>query len=97
EWGKPGNGPGEFDLVHAIFLDGMGKVYIGDRENDRIQVFDEDGKFLGQWRDSGAPNGLFLQAGKRMLVADGRGNQVRVLDLNGKVLARSGMKGTAAG
>jgi DNA-binding beta-propeller fold protein YncE len=97
EWGKPGKGPGEFDLVHAIVLDGKGRVYVGDRENDRIQVFDENGTFLEQWRDCGAPYGLFLQNGQHMLAADGRGNQVRILDLKGKVLARFGRKGTEAG
>ena len=97
EWGKKGKQPGEFNLVHAIFLDGQGRVYVGDRENDRIQVFDTEGKFLEQWRESGAPFGLFLQGGKRMLVADGRGNEVRLLDLNGKLLSRFGQKGMEPG
>jgi DNA-binding beta-propeller fold protein YncE len=97
EWGKKGKAPGEFNLVHAIFLDGKGKVFVGDRENDRVQVFDTDGKFLEQWRDIGAPYGLFLQNGQRMLVADGRGDVVRIMDLSGKVLTRFGMKGVAAG
>jgi DNA-binding beta-propeller fold protein YncE len=96
EWGKPGNGPGEFNLPHAIFLDGKGRVYVGDRENDRVQVFDADGKYLEQWRDTGSPFGLFLQ-GDRMLVADGRGDQVRILDLAGKVLARFGKNGKDLG
>jgi DNA-binding beta-propeller fold protein YncE len=97
EWGKKGKGPGQFNLVHAIFLDGKGRVYVGDRENDRIQVFDEDGKFLEQWRDSGAPFGLFLQGAQRMLVADGRANLIRILDLSGKVQGRFGQKGTEPG
>jgi DNA-binding beta-propeller fold protein YncE len=97
EWGKKGKGVGEFDLVHAIFLDGKGRVYVGDRENDRVQVFDTEGKFLEQWRECGAPYGLFLQGGQRMLVADGRGNEVRILDLGGKLLARFGMKGMGPG
>jgi DNA-binding beta-propeller fold protein YncE len=97
EWGKEGKGQGEFNLVHAIRVDDKGRVYVGDRDNDRIQVFDGDGKFLEMWKDSGAPYGLFLHAGKRMLVADGRGNQVFILDLNGKVLGRFGMKGTGPG
>jgi DNA-binding beta-propeller fold protein YncE len=97
EWGKKGKGQGEFNLVHAIFLDGKGRVYVGDRENDRVQVFDTEGKYQEQWNQSGAPYGLFLQGGQRMLVADGRGNVVRIMDLNGKVLTTFGMKGTAAG
>jgi DNA-binding beta-propeller fold protein YncE len=97
EWGKKGKGPGEFNLVHAIFLDGKGRVYVGDRENDRVQVFDEDGKFLEQWQGSGAPFGLFFQSGQRVLLADGRANQIRILDLKGKVQSHFGEKGTEPG
>ena len=53
-------GEGEFNLPHAICLDAKGRVYVGDRENNRVQVFDADGKFLDQWKESGAPYGLFL-------------------------------------
>ena len=95
-WGKKGTGEGEFHLPHAICLDAKGRVYVGDRENDRVQVFDAEGKFLAQWKDSGAPFGLFL-AKDRMLVADDRANWINVLDLKGKVIGRFGEKGTAAG
>src|SRR5262245_17182686 len=64
EWGKKGTGAGEFNLPHAICLDGRGRVYVGDRENDRIQVFDSEGKFLAQYPESGAPFGLFLTNGR---------------------------------
>ena len=45
-WGTPGNGPGQFNLPHAIAIDAKDNVYVGDRSNRRIQVFDTDGKFL---------------------------------------------------
>ena len=96
EWGKKGKGEGEFNLPHAICLDGKGRVYVGDRENNRVQVFDADGKFLAQWRDSGTPFGLYLH-GERMLIADGRADAIRVLDLDGKVTGSYGKKGTDAG
>jgi sugar lactone lactonase YvrE len=48
QWGKPGSGPGEFNLPHAIQIDEQGTIYIADRENGRIEKFDLDGKFLGQ-------------------------------------------------
>jgi DNA-binding beta-propeller fold protein YncE len=51
QWGKPGNGPGEFNLPHAIQIDHEGTVYVADRENGRIEKFDLDGNFLG-----GIPN-----------------------------------------
>ncbi len=71
-------------------------MYVGDRENNRVQVFDAEGKFLAQWKESGAPYGLFL-AGERLFVADGRAGWVRVLGPDGKSLGRWGEKGTAAG
>src|ERR1043165_9198144 len=49
-WGKPGTGPGEFGELHAIALDSSGRVFVGDRGNNRIQIFDQDGRFLAQWR-----------------------------------------------
>jgi DNA-binding beta-propeller fold protein YncE len=97
EWGKKGAGEGEFNLPHSIVLDGRGRVYVGDRENNRIQIFDGDGKYLGQWKESGAPYGLFLMPDGQMLVADGRAFGVTVLDAEGKKLTKWGEKGTGAG
>ena len=48
QWGKPGTGPGEFHLPHAIQIDSEGTIYVADRENGRIQKFDLDGHFLGE-------------------------------------------------
>jgi DNA-binding beta-propeller fold protein YncE len=96
EWGKKGKGEGEFHLPHAVCLDTKGQVYVGDRENNRVQVFDAAGRFVAQWRESGAPYGLF-RAGDRLFVADGRANCVRVLGPDGKALGRFGEKGAAAG
>lgn len=97
EWGQKGKGPGEFNLPHAIFLDKKGRVYVGDRENNRVQVFTAAGKFIEQWPDTGAPFGLFLQMEKKVLVADGRANLVRILDMEGKGLEMFGQKGMDAG
>ena len=96
QWGSKGKGDGEFNLPHAVCLDAAGRVLVGDRENNRVQVFDADGKYLAQWRESGAPYGLF-PAGGRLFVADGRGNWVRVLGPDGKPLGRFGERGAAAG
>jgi len=97
QWGQKGNGPGEFDLPHAICLDAQGKVYVADRENNRIQVFDADGKFLAVWKESGAPYGLFLTREGQMFVADGLANWVKVLDREGKTLGRWGGPGKGPG
>jgi DNA-binding beta-propeller fold protein YncE len=95
-WGKEGAGDGEFSLPHAICLDAKGRVYVGDRENNRVQVFDADGKFLAVLKESGAPYGLFLK-GDHLFVADGRANWIKVLDLDGKSLGRFGQKGSGGG
>ncbi len=48
-WGRKGKGPGEFDLPHAIGVDSKGRLYVADRSNARIQVFDQEGNFLDKW------------------------------------------------
>jgi len=58
-WGKRGDAPGQFDLPHAIVVDSKGKLYVADRNNGRVQVFDRSGKFLGQWKDM-VPWGLWI-------------------------------------
>jgi len=50
EWGTPGTGPGQFTLPHSIQIDAGGVVYVADRENGRVQRFDQTGKFLGEWK-----------------------------------------------
>lgn len=96
QWGTPGTGPGEFNLPHSICVDAKGRVIVGDRENNRIQVFDGEGKFVTQWTAGGAPFGMFL-AGDRLFVADGRAHWVTVLDTNGQALGRFGEPGAAPG
>ncbi|HEV2012249.1 MAG TPA: peptidyl-alpha-hydroxyglycine alpha-amidating lyase family protein [Candidatus Limnocylindria bacterium] len=57
-WGQPGGGPGEFRLPHGICVLGDGRVLVADRESDRIQVFDPDGRYLEEWRDIQRPTQL---------------------------------------
>src|SRR5436305_774723 len=59
-WGKPGRGPGEFQVPHSIQADSKGLVYVSDRENNRIQIFDADGKFLKQWSNLGCTQGMMI-------------------------------------
>src|SRR5215510_15170998 len=47
-WGEPGDQPGQFNTPHSIAVDARGRVFVADRGNRRIQVFDSDGKFLRQ-------------------------------------------------
>lgn len=60
-WGKEGDGPGEFVNLHDVAIDSLGRVYICDRENHRIQLFDGDGNFLEQWTDVRAPSDLWIE------------------------------------
>jgi sugar lactone lactonase YvrE len=63
EWGRFGQRPGEFDVVHGIVIDSKGLVYIADRNNGRIQVFDQQGKFLDQWTNILVPWGICITEG----------------------------------
>lgn len=95
-WGKKGKGEGEFNLPHAVRIDSKGLLYVGDRENDRVQVFDQNGKFLRQFGGF-APFGLFITKDDQLLVADGRANRVHRMTLEGKVLETWGRRGPEAG
>lgn len=91
-WGTPGKGPGEFHLPHSIRVDSQGRVLVGDRENNRVQVFDSAGKLLAIWPGF-APYGLALAGDGTLLVADGRANQVLRVSATGEVLQRIGSRG----
>ncbi len=95
-WGTKGTGDGEFNLPHAVRVDSKGRVYVGDRENNRIQVFDADGKFIRKI-EGVAPFGLFITADDTLFVADGRANRVVKMTAEGKLLSSWGEKGTGAG
>jgi DNA-binding beta-propeller fold protein YncE len=62
-WGEPGCEPGQFNIPHNICSDPDGWVYVADRENHRVQVFDGDGRFETQWHDMHRPSGLFMERG----------------------------------
>src|SRR5438034_8333979 len=63
EWGRKGSAPGEFDEPHDIFIGGSrGWVYVADRRNSRIQVFDQDGGFIAAWKQFGTPSSVFVGA-----------------------------------
>ena len=53
QWGHRGTGPGEFNVVHSIAISPQGTLYVADRENGRVQWFDLDGHFLGEWSFGG--------------------------------------------
>jgi hypothetical protein len=69
-WGKKGMGPGEFDLPHELDIDSEGRVFVADRQNNRIQVFDADGNFLAVWYQFGRPSAFYIDANDTIYVSD---------------------------
>ena len=70
EWGGKGAGAGEFETPHALAMDSGGRLFVGDRENNRIQLFDQDGNFLDEWTQFGRPSGLYIDQNDILYVAD---------------------------
>src|SRR5215471_15636164 len=70
EWGHKGSGPGEMSEPHTIAMDSRGRLFVGDRENNRIQIFDQDGKVLGIWQQFGRPSGIFITRDDTIYVTD---------------------------
>ena len=104
-WGEPGTDPGQFNLPHTIAIDRAGLLYVADRENHRVQIFDADGRFRAQWHDMYRPCGLFIDArdpaGERVYVGElgptgtsegvaNLGARVAVYTTDGRLLARLG-------
>jgi DNA-binding beta-propeller fold protein YncE len=69
-WGKKGTRPGEFDLPHTMAFDSRGRLFVGDRSNKRIQIFDQDGQFIDQWTEFGSPSGIFIALDDTLYVVD---------------------------
>jgi len=103
-WGESGTGPGQFNIAHNVCTDKDGWVYVADRENHRIQVFDSNGKFQTQWTNMARPCGLYIdQSGEQRVYvgelgvaigsndqAFGLGPRVTIMDIKGNTLAKLG-------
>lgn len=96
QWGTPGKGPGEFNLPHSILVDATGRVLVGDRENDRVQIFDLEGNLREIWTGF-APYGMEFDSRGNLFVADGRANKVLQLNASGKVEKSWGKTGKRPG
>jgi len=95
--GTPGNGPGQFNTPHAIDIDRNGRLYVADRDNSRIQVFDSDGKHLDTWPNIFNPYAIMLTADNYLGVIDGRLNKVLKYDLQGRLVYAWGTQGVFPG
>jgi DNA-binding beta-propeller fold protein YncE len=110
-WGGFGCGPGEFNLPHNITCDPDGWVYVADRENHRVQVFDENGRYETQWNNLHRPCGMCTEARRKpfsfitepapglAVNADfpNLGPRVAIVDHSGKAVARLGDEGPGLG
>jgi len=76
EFGKWGNGDGEFDQPHALAFDSKGQLYVGDRNNNRIQVFDQDGNFKEKFYQFSRPSGIYIDKNDTIYVADSESESV---------------------
>jgi DNA-binding beta-propeller fold protein YncE len=75
-WGKKGTGPGEFDQPHALAMDSRGRLFVGDRSNNRIQILDQSGKVLDTWYQFSRPSGLYIDRQDNIYVADSESGSV---------------------
>ena len=75
-WGKTGDSPGEFRTLHALAIDRRGRVFIADRGNNGIQLFDQEGKYLATWTQFGTPSGIFFDSQDQIYVADSESDQM---------------------
>ncbi len=103
-WGESGSDPGEFNLVHSVCTDKDGYVYIADRENHRVQIFDSNGKYVTQWNNMHRPCGLHIEGNGEQLCYVGEispsmpvnqnypnlGARISIYNLKGERLARLG-------
>ncbi len=96
-WGGLGTGPGEFDTPHSIVVDEAGLIYVADRQNRRVQIFDADGAYIKEWAYKGLPCGLHIHGDGQMYMVSGFAGEILKLDENGKAVGANGQPGKGLG
>jgi DNA-binding beta-propeller fold protein YncE len=75
-WGKKDSGPGEMDIPHALAMDSRGRLFLADRGNNRVQIFDQEGNYVDQWFQFSRPSGVFIDKNDIIYVADSESESV---------------------
>lgn len=88
-WGEPGPGKGQFRLPHNIWIDKKDRIWIADRENHRVQIFDIDGTFLDQWTDLFRPTHVYIDDDETVYISE-LCRRVSIFNIEGQLLARWG-------
>ena len=97
-WGEPGRGPGQFSLMHNVAVDGSGRVFVCDREADRVQVFDGSGGFIEEWTDLSGPSDLWIRDDVVYVVEQLKRPGVSIWTVEGELITRwRGESGPAKG
>jgi sugar lactone lactonase YvrE len=89
-WGRWGSGPGEFGLSHCVRVDRYDRVWVCDREHNRIEIFDLEGKFLDEWTGLYHPDTIFFDRDKDVVYIAELDQQVSIYDFDRKLLAQWG-------
>jgi len=106
-WGEYGSAPGQFNIPHSIALDSLGQVYVADRGNARLQIFDQNGQFISEWKGEslGRPWAVRISEAGFVFIVDGgdqsefwpdRARTIK-LDKGGNLLAAFGSYGRGPG
>ena len=86
-WGSPGAGPGEFTTPHGIWVDPQERVYVCDRENNRVQIFDVEGAYQAEWRDFYHPMDIYRDPQGIFYVTD-QIPRITMLNSTGELVTR---------
>ena len=97
KWGGQGTAPGKFDTPHSIVVNQEGLIYVADRQNRRIQIFDNTGTYIKEWAYKGLPCGLHFDTDNTLYMVSGFSGEILRLDENGKAVGAVGQPGKGLG
>jgi len=97
EFGSVGTGPGQFDLIHGIAVDSDLRIYVSDRDNDRIQIFTEEGEFIEEWPDIKGPTGIYIDENEDVWVVSATTNRILKYNRDGVLQYHFGTYGGTRG